>query len=115
MTPCPVTIRGTVYPSQQAAAQALGLHPATISRSLDRHGHCDFVGTHMSRRGNRNAARPVRIGPLTFPSRRAAAAALGLSRQMIHRFANGTLSSIGQQKVIAAAMTYNERTIQNAK
>jgi hypothetical protein len=41
--PVPVTIRGVTYPSQSAAAEALGLHPSLISRAY-RRGTLDQVG-----------------------------------------------------------------------
>lgn len=40
----PVTIRGVFYPSQSAAAEALGVHPSLISRAY-RRGTLDRVGS----------------------------------------------------------------------
>lgn len=39
----PVLVRGTLYPSQAAAARALGVHPKTLQGALDR-GTLDRVG-----------------------------------------------------------------------
>lgn len=75
-----ITIRGTVYPSQKAAADALGVKPATISAAAQA-GTLDFVGLGPAR-GERKASasrRPVTIGGATYASRAEAAKALGIA------------------------------------
>jgi len=42
-TPVPVTIRGTTYPSQAAAARALGISVQAVHDALNR-GRIDYAG-----------------------------------------------------------------------
>lgn len=75
-----VTIRGAVYPSQKAAADALGVKSATISAAAQA-GTLDFVGLGPAS-GERKAStsrRPVTIGGATYASRAEAAKALGIA------------------------------------
>lgn len=110
MTPCPVRIRGVVFPSQKAAAEHFGVVPSAISNTLLRNGHCDNLGTFPARWNNTNAyARPVAIGPVSFRSQKAAAESLGVPRSLINRFANGTLRSAGIERLMAAAMAFANR------
>ena len=112
MTPCPVRIRGQVFPSQKAAAAQLGVVPSAISNALRRNGHCDNVGTCPSLRNLNNAnakAVPVSIGALRFRSHNAAAKKLGVPRSLVRRFAAGVVSHKGRERLIAAAMDYENR------
>ena len=68
--PQPTRIRGTLYPSQTAAARALGVNHATVHSALER-GTEDKIGT--SRRG-----RPCYINGKRWPSQSAAARAIGV-------------------------------------
>ena len=77
---CPVRIRGVTYPSQKAAADALGLHPQTITNALNR-GYIDQVGL---RRGG-NPGKPCFYRGKSYPSRQAAATAWGVSRAFISK------------------------------
>jgi hypothetical protein len=77
--PVPTLIRGVLYPSQKAAAAALGVHYTTVQKALEA-GTQDRVG--MSPRGRRIAVQ-VEIGGVRYPSRRAAAMALGVSKERI--------------------------------
>lgn len=107
MNRCPVTIRGELYPSQKAAAKALGLVPSAIAQSLLRNGHCDKVGIGNGRVGNTNArSHPVRIGNLQFRSQLGAARALGVHRSLVRRYIVGDLKQAGKERLLRAAMTY---------
>ena len=76
----PVSVRGKVYPSMAAAAKALGVTPHTLSDHLARHGNLDRAGIGKAGNGRNNATRkPITIAGVTYPTRKAAAAALGLS------------------------------------
>jgi hypothetical protein len=77
--PVPTLIRGVLYPSQKAAAAALGVHYTTVQKAVDA-GTQDRVG--MSPRGRRIAL-PVEIDGVQYPSRRAAAIKLGVSKERI--------------------------------
>ncbi len=73
---CPVRIRGVLYPSQTAAALALGLHPGTIAKALDA-GRVDEVGLGIRRGGQ--PGKPCIYRGKAYPSRKAAALACGVS------------------------------------
>lgn len=76
----PTTIRGVTYPSQRAAALALGLHPQTIHQALER-GTVDNVG--LGKRGRPGS--PCYINGQRWPSQRCAARALGVRPAAIAR------------------------------
>jgi len=108
MTPCPVSIRGQYFPSQKAAAEALGVTPAAISQTLLRHGHCDRLGAPSGAVGNQNAtAVPVQIGALRFRSVKSAAEQLGVSRSTLSRFMVGKSGQTARETIIAAAMRFS--------
>jgi predicted DNA-binding protein (UPF0251 family) len=76
----PVRIRGVDYPSQKAAALALGTSKNTITNALDE-GWIDEVG--LRRRGQR--PKPCTFRGNHYPSRKAAAEACGVSVQTVSR------------------------------
>lgn len=83
-----VTIRGTVYPSQRAAADALGVKPATIAAARDA-GTLDYVGLGpvSGERKARTSRRETIIGGEVYASRTAAAQALGLPLSAVSGYA----------------------------
>lgn len=108
----PVSIRGTLYPSVQAAAMALKIHPSTISCALAR-GTIDTVGLGRGHRARGNSrggapAKPGAIGPLTFPSRRAASSALGFAPTYVGKVLNRP-SYEKFQRLLAAALDFSAR------
>lgn len=77
----PVTIRGTLYPSQAEAARALGVSKAVIN-SAKRGGTLDFVGLGPAmgeRSGGAKGRKPVTLNGTTFSSMSEAAASIGIS------------------------------------
>lgn len=107
MNECPVTVRGGVYPSQKEAAKALGLTPSAVSNHLNRHGHCDKLGLGGGVPGNTNAkANKVVIFGHEFRSQLAASKALGVHRNLVRRFANGSLKQIGRERLYLAVMRF---------
>lgn len=76
----PTIIRGTLYPSQRAAAAALGVHVATVHQALER-GRADFVGLAIKGR----PGRPCYINGKRWPSQAACARALGVRPATISR------------------------------
>lgn len=73
-----VTIRGVTYPSQRAAADALGVKPQTVCSAIKR-GYTDKIGRGPMHKG----CEPVKVYPVTlggthYPSQKAAADALGV-------------------------------------
>jgi phage protein U len=85
--PVPVTICGVTYPSQTAAALALGVSARTVSAAKKRDA-LDRVGL--------DAVEPLTIRGVTYPSQTAAALALGVSTRAVG-VANkrDTLDSVG--------------------
>lgn len=79
--PVATLIRGVLYPSQGAAAIALGVSQASVFRAMEE-GRLDTLGLHP--RGPR-AARRVCINGVWFPSQRKAAAHFGMPQQEISR------------------------------
>lgn len=99
-TPC--RINGKLYPSQVQAAYDLGVTPNAISQAI-RHGREDRVAKGLGRLGNKNAGRRVSLFGMSFPSRKDAAAALGLSRTKFQRLLDaGTPEAM--QSLLAAKM-----------
>lgn len=74
-----VIIRGTLYPSQAAAARAMGVHPVTIMKALDE-GRIDLIG--VVRLGGQRPKPCVYRGK-EYPSRKAAAEACGVRIQAV--------------------------------
>ncbi|MBC6437127.1 MAG: hypothetical protein GDA52_03060 [Rhodobacteraceae bacterium] len=73
----PITIRGVTYPSQAAAARALGVSTSSVAR-LARRGEPDSIGIGTK------SGQPITIRGVTYPSQAAAARALGISRQAVN-------------------------------
>ena len=75
----PCRIRGVLYPSQRAAAQAIGVHESAICNALA-NGRENRIG----RRGE-SLQKPCLIDGKRYPSRKAAALALGVTRAAISK------------------------------
>lgn len=77
-----ITIRGIEYPTQAIAAAALAVTRQTVSQAA-KHGQAalDRVGAGPYRPGA--AKKQTTIGGHKFPSRKAAAAALGVSESAL--------------------------------
>ena len=103
----PITIRGVTYPSRKAAAEALGVHTRTIYAAA-RVGALESVGLQVDR-PPRLSDMPVTIRGVTYPSRKAAAEALGVASQTIKRAErNGVLehTDFGRIPVTIKGVTY---------
>jgi transcriptional regulator with XRE-family HTH domain len=101
----PVLIRGQHYPSQRAAAAALGVTESAVSRMLTKRGELSVCGLRKyGAPGNRNASRPLTIGPLTFESRTKAAERLGITRNQISRWISKRATPGQREMLIAAVM-----------
>lgn len=87
-------IRGVVYPSRQAAADAMEVDRRTIDAAIKR-GTLDKVG--LGRAGV--AFKPITVRGVRYPSRTHAARALGVTKQTINSaILNGTLDNVGSRK-----------------
>ena len=85
-TPKPVTIRGVTYRSQTAAAEALGLSKQAITDAIKR-GNPDSAGTGPRNKGKGPAyLKPLTLGGVDYPSRKAAAEALGVESTQISNY-----------------------------
>ncbi|AKG94563.1 hypothetical protein Shpa_53 [Paracoccus phage Shpa] len=80
-----IDAKGQAYPSVRACARAYGVHRQVVSYHLDTYGDLSRLGMGQRRVNPQNAAKPVRIGPLSWPSATAAAADLGLSLSQLRR------------------------------
>ncbi len=88
----PVRIRGVDYPSQAAAARALGVTRNTVNCALER-GDIDSIGLWVVPKT------PVTIRGVEYESASAAARALNLSPSTIFAAINrGTLDNAGLSK-----------------
>ena len=83
--PVPTLVRGVLYPSQKAAAEALGVHYTTIHKALE-DGRLDRVG--LKPRGI-GISKKVVIDGVEYRSIRQAAKATGLSKERIGKIAKG--------------------------
>lgn len=79
--PVPTLIRGTLYPSQKAAADALGVHYTTVAKAVEA-GEADRVG--LAPRGRRIAV-PVEIDGVLYASISQASRATGWPTDRIAR------------------------------
>lgn len=86
----PAVSRGEHFPSIKAAAICRGVSPKTAHGHLKRNGNLETLGVGRGGNPNPNArnpkARPVSIGPASFPSRRKAAQALGIAHNTLARW-----------------------------
>lgn len=81
-----VTIRGKTYPSQIAAARALGVSRQRISQIVNK----------KERPRKERSGFPTVIRGVLYPSQSAAARALGVSANSVsHGLNNGTLNNVG--------------------
>lgn len=112
----PVSIRGTVYPSQAEAAKAMGVVPSAISQRLRVRGSADTVGLGLGggSRGNTNTSKELKIFGHTFPSRKQAAKELRISRNQLHHWISDKASDAQKQMLLAAVMAYQLRLERSA-
>lgn len=74
----PVRVRGVVYPSQRAAASAMGVSEKTVRNALDA-GTIDLVGLLVAGR----PGKPCTYRGAEYPSMTAAAIACGVSEKTV--------------------------------
>lgn len=85
----PVRIRGVVYPSVKAAAEALGVSPKTVYGAVWR-GREDMVGLGVGK------PMPVTIRGVTYQTARHAAEALGVTVHAVHSgLCHGYIDRVG--------------------
>jgi len=82
----PVRIRGVVYPSMQAAADAIGVSRQAVSNAIERSTQ-DSIGRPCE---HARAPIPCVVGDRVYPSIRAAARDTGVRRQDARRLATVT-------------------------
>lgn len=88
----PIEIHGVMYPSQKAAAEALGVSTSVIGRHK-KNGTLYKVGAEGS---IEQRMKPTTIRGVTYESRSEAARALGVSLATVtHHIRRGTLNRVG--------------------
>lgn len=108
----PVMIRGRRYASQVNAAKALGITQSAISTMLAKKGDLSTAGLGPTGApGNQNAARPLKIGPMTFASRIEAARALGVSRSQITKWISPKATRVQREMLLAAVMRLSDSAL----
>ena len=107
----PVVVRGQRFESATACAKHFGIAECTVYGMISRgRADCIGLGTARPRKAAGSRAVPVQIGPLSFPSRRAASLALGFCNNYVGHALRGR-SGYSMQKVVAAAMALEARQI----
>jgi hypothetical protein len=101
-----VMVRGTIYATELAAANAFGVTVTYINRMIDQ-GKEDSIG--LGRGGNKYTPKPYTIEGLTFKSMREASIALGFRPNRIAEV-RSTARQAALDKIIAAARAYKEKT-----
>lgn len=96
-----VLIRGKLYPSAKAAAEALGVTTSAVHSALSR-GNIDTVGS------GRSQPQPVELDGVTFPSIRSASLALGFKRTYLTNALNSSNDRV-KNKIAAALAAYKEK------
>ena len=97
-----IKIRGVVYPSVKAAAEAHSLTVQGIYSGLTR-GDMDTVGT------GKNRPKPITLNGISFPSISVASKALGFQRKYLGNvLKNG--SEVSHKRVADAIAAYMEKT-----
>lgn len=99
-------VRGVIYPSVKAVAQAHNCTPRAVYKHLAKYGHLEWLGCKLPR-ARPDLRKAVRIGPHHFESMSAAALALGLSRKTIQ---NAMHKKASLQTVLRAVMAYHNTT-----
>ena len=105
------TVRdGVRYESLTAFAKAVGVKRHTLNHHLARHGNLDRVGLgKRGNPGNKSRSAETRIGPMTWPSRKAAAADLGLSLTSLKRYLKPTATAQQRDRLMALLMAAHQR------
>lgn len=86
--PCVYIWRGQTYIGQEAVAAAAGVAPQTVADHLRVHGNLDRLGTGRGRHGNHAspAAKPLTVGPCSYPSIAAFALSVGVRPKAAQRW-----------------------------
>ena len=108
-TAIPCEIRGVIYPSMAAAAKAVGVTPASITKMLDRKGNLDTVGLGKKNPGplgKANAAKPITLWGVTFASRADAARKLEICRVKLTRHISKNASHKNKEALMMFVMNY---------
>lgn len=100
-TPC--EWRGKRFESIALAAEAIGVKPSAIRYHLDTHGNLDRAGIKRNF-GNKASSRPVTIGPITWPSKNAAAREMGISKFTLYRLLSPEASPQQSQRLMAMVL-----------
>lgn len=101
---------GVRYESLTEFAKAVGVKRHTLNHHLARHGNLDRAGLgKRGNPGNKSRSNETRIGPMTWPSRKAAAADLGLSKDSLRRYLKPTATARQKDVLMARLMAAHQR------
>ena len=104
---CPCTKGRKVFPSQRAAARALGISKITVAYHLNTHGNLDRAGLGQRRPwATQNAAKPLTVFGHNFPSRTAASRELGVSVSQLRRWQEKPRSPYFHDLILGAVMRW---------
>lgn len=106
--PKSVIFGGVEYPSQTAAAQALGVAQSTVHAALS--SPDPEAAILRAQADKRPGKRPIAIGGLTFSSINGAAQAIGIPYHVLFRLSRKPNVKI-PDRVLAAAMAYEAQQI----
>lgn len=106
-----ITVRGQEFPSAKACADHFGVtvHNVYYMRAL---GRADYIGLGKGAHKKRRDGKPVQIGPILFPSMRAASEELGYGSSYVRNVLISPDRPIKRQQIAfleAAARTLHER------
>jgi hypothetical protein len=104
----PVTHKGVKYKSMAEFGRKVGINGNTVASHLDTHGHLMRAGKGCRRngRGNRHRCKPITIAGETWPSRKEAAKALGLSISWFSVMAGPKGSAAQRARLALLVMRY---------
>lgn len=98
-TPC--EHQGVRYDSLQDCAAAIGVRRHTLTHHLEKYGNLDRAGMGNlgGTRGNSGPRVKTRIGPMEWPSRKTAAADLGISTVSLSRWISPRATDAQRRKL----------------
>lgn len=107
----PVEVRGTIYPSVKAAADALGIRPASVSAYLSRNGHTNGLGlgARSPAHFNMGHCKAITIHGARFATIKDAARALGVRYTSLHRTLRTPMTPKKSDRLLRLVMEWRDR------
>lgn len=106
----PTEWKGKVYPTSASVAKASGRARHTVIHHLNKYGNLDRLGVgRCGNKGNLSKSMPVEVGPMRWPSRKAAGRALGISAASVALWCGPHATPAQRDKRLALAMALSAR------